>query len=53
MEIHFPHLTNAIPNTPKKRRFKASRKRLTATVTLLLCSAVVILAACNVGGGGY
>ena len=53
MEIHFPHLTNAIPTKHKKRRLNTPRRLLTATVALVLCSAVVILAACNVGGGGY
>ena len=53
MEIHFPHLTNGISTTPKQRKFDAPRRLLAATVALVLCSAVVILAACNVGGGGY
>ena len=53
MEIHFPHLTNGIPTTPKKRRSNTSKRLLTATIALVLCSAAVFLAACNVGGGGY
>ena len=53
MEIHFPHLTNGIRTIPKERRLNTSRRLLTATVALVLCSTVLVLAACNVGGGGY
>ena len=52
MEIHFPHLTNDIRATPKPRRLNTPRRRLIATVALVLCATVVTLAACNVGGGG-
>ena len=53
MEIHFPHLTNGIPTTHKQRRLITSRRLLKTTVALVLCSAAVLFAACNVGGGGY
>ena len=53
MEIHFPHLTNEIRTTPKQRRSINPRRVLKTTVALVLCSAAVLLAACNVGGGGY
>ena len=53
MEIHFPHLTNGIPITPKQRRLITPRRLLTATVALVLCSAVMIFTAFNVGGVGY
>ena len=53
MEIHFPHLTNAIRTTSNRRRFNTPRRVLTATVAIVLCSAVLVLGACNVGGGGY
>ena len=53
MEIHFPHLTNATRTTLKQRRLITPSRLLKTTVTLILCSIAVILAACNVGGGGY
>ncbi len=53
MEIHFPHLANEIPTTPKKRRLNTLERLLTATIAFVMCSAVVFLSACNVGGGGY
>ena len=53
MEIHFPHLTNGISTTPKQRRLITPRRLLKTIVALVLCSAAVFLAACNVGGGGY
>ena len=53
MEIHFPHLTNSVHTTRKQRRLITPRRLLTATVSLALCSAAVILTACNVSGGGY
>ena len=53
MEIHFPHLTNGIRTTPKQGRLITPRRLLKTTVALVLCSAAVLLAACNVGGGGY
>ena len=53
METHFPHLTNGIRITPKQRIFITPRRLLKTTVALLLCTAAVMLAACNVGGGGY
>ena len=53
MEMHFLHLTNEIHTTPKQRRFYTPRRLLIATVAPVLCSAGVILAACNVGDSGY
>ena len=53
MEIHFPHLTNEIRTTARQRRFIIPRRLLETTVTLILCSVAVLLAACNVGGGSY
>ena len=54
MELHFPHITNGIHTTKRKRRVFTPKRLLTAAVTLALCSSTaVILAACNVGGGGY
>lgn len=53
MEIHFPHLTNGIRTTPKQRRLIIPRRLLKTMVALVLCSAAVLLAACNVGGAGY
>ena len=53
MEIHFPHLTNGIRTTPKQSRLITPRRLLKTTVALVLCSAAVMLAACNFGGGGY
>ena len=53
MEIHFPHLTNDIRTTPKQRRLITPRRLLKTTVALVLCSVAIMLAACNVGGGGY
>ena len=53
MEIHFPHLANEIRITPKQRRLITSRRLLKVTVALVMCSVAVLLAACNVGGGGY
>ena len=53
METHFPHLTNGIRTTPKQRILTTPRRLLKTTVALVLCSAAVMLAACNFGGGGY
>ena len=53
MEIHFPHLRTGIRTTPKQRRLNTPRRLLTAAVALVLCSAVLVISACNVGGGGY
>ena len=53
MEVYFPHLTNGLLTTTKQRRFITHRKLLKTTLTLVLCWAAVLLAACNVDGGGY
>ena len=54
MEIHFPHITNGIHNTKRRTRLVTPRRLLGAAMTVVLCSSVAaILAACNVGGGGY
>ena len=53
MEIHFPHLTSGIGTKPKQRRLITPRRLLKTIVALVLCSAAVLLAACNVSGGGY
>ena len=53
METHFPHLTNVIRTTPKQRRLIALRGLMKTTIALVLCSAALLLAACNVGSGGY
>ena len=53
MEIHFPHLTNEIRNTPKQPRLIIPRRLLKIAATLILCSAALMLEACNVGSGGY
>ena len=51
MELHFPHLTNGIHTTPEQRRLITPRRLLKTTIGLVLCSAALMLAACNVGGG--
>ena len=53
MELYFPHLTNAIRTSLQQRRLIIPRRLLKTTVTLVLCSVVLVLSACNVGGGGY
>ena len=53
MEIHFPHLTNGTRTTPKQPRLITPRGLLKIAVTLVLCSAAMMLAACKVGSGGY
>ena len=54
MEIHFPHLNNGTHTAKRKHRFVTHKRLMTVAVTFALCSsAIVILAACNIGGGGY
>ena len=53
MEIHFPHLTNGIRTTSKQHKLITPRRLLKTIIALVLCSAAILLAACNVGGGGY
>ena len=53
MEIHFPHLTSDIRTPPKQSRLITPRRLLKSTIAIVLCSVAVMLAACNVGGGGY
>ena len=46
MEIHFPHITNGVNKTRKRRSFITRKRLITTTVAVALCStAVVVLAA--------
>ena len=53
MEIHFPHLTRKIASAPKRRKLITPKRLLKTTFALVMCSAAMMLAACNISGSGY